>query len=141
MESNVTPTPLFPVSPLERVREGMEVVDEHGQRLGTVGRVRLGYPEAVTPDDGSGVFKGVGLIVAPIENTGGTTAYGAATPFLITDREFNSVDLPDELREELQRTGYIELAERSLRGPARYAHGDWISEVSGNSVRIRRPHT
>jgi hypothetical protein len=44
----------------------MEVVDEHGQRLGTVDRVRLGYPEAVTPDDGSGVFKGVGLVVAPM---------------------------------------------------------------------------
>src|SRR3979411_1130469 len=123
MESNVTPTPLFPVSPLEGVREGMEVVDEHGQRLGTVGRLRLGYSEAVTPDESGSGLRGVGLVVAPVENTGGTTAYGMATPFLISDPEFDALDIPDELRQELRRTGYIELAEDGLHGPERYIHG------------------
>jgi hypothetical protein len=119
----------------------MEVVDEHGQRLGTVGRLRLGYPEAVTPDESGSAFKGVGLVVVPVENTGGTRAYGVATPFLISDAEFDALDIPDELRQELRRTGYIELAEDGLHGPERYIHGDWITEVSGNTVRVRRPHT
>jgi len=117
----------------------MEVVDQHGRRVGTVGRVHMGYPEAVTPDEGDGVLEGVGLVVVPAENTGGSTAYGVATPLLFTDREFDALDLPDELRAELRRTGFIELTDPRLRGPARYIHGDWITEVDGNTVRIRRP--
>ena len=60
---------------------------------------------------------------------------------VLNEQLVEALDIPDELREELRRTGYIELAERGLRGPARYIHGDWITEVSGNTVRVRRPHT
>jgi hypothetical protein len=134
----VTPNPLFPVSPLTNVREGMVVVDEHGQRIGTVRRVRDGDPHAATPGQGVTEASRVGLIVAPIENTGGTTSLGAATPFLIRQSEIDFPDMPDELRLELLRAGFIELEAPGLHGAARYVHGDQIAEISGDIVRLRR---
>jgi hypothetical protein len=128
--------PLFPVSPLESVREGMLVVDEHGRRLGTVARVRLGHPDAVTPGLDVASFSQVGLIVSPLENTGGTTSVGVGAPFPIDGIGIDP-DVPDELRLELLRTGFIELDAPGLRGPARYIHGDQIAEVSDNTVRLR----
>jgi hypothetical protein len=128
--------PLFPVSPLESVREGMLVVDEHGRRLGTVARVRLGHPDAVTPGLDVTSFSQVGLIVSPLENTGGTTSVGVGAPFPIDGIGIDP-DVPDELRLELLRTGFIELDAPGLRGPARYIHGDQIAEVSDNTVRLR----
>jgi hypothetical protein len=132
----MTANPLFPVSPLESVREGMLVVDAQGRRLGTVARVRLGYPDAVTPSLDVGSFSKVGLVVSPLENTGGTTSVGAGVAFPIDDFQFGP-DVPDELRLELLRTGFIELDAPGLRGPARYIHGDQIAEVSDNTVRLR----
>jgi hypothetical protein len=79
----------------------------------------------------------IGLIVAPLESTGGTTSFDAAMP--VSDAEFKAMDLPDEVRQELMRTGFIELDTRGLPGPARYLHGDWIAELSGDTVRVRRP--
>jgi hypothetical protein len=132
----MTANPLFPVSPLESVREGMLVVDEQGRRLGTVARVRLGYPDAVTPGLDVASFTKVGLVVSPLENPGGTTSVGAGLPFVIDGSEFDP-DVPDELRLELLRTGFIELDAPGLRGPARYIHGDQIAEVSDGVVRLR----
>jgi hypothetical protein len=135
----VNTTPPFPISPLEAVREGMAVVDEHGHPLGKVARVRLGYPEATEPardDAPSPADLRVGIILAPLENPGGTTSFGAATPFARGGVEHDP-DIPDELRLELLRTGYIELDTSGLRGPARYVHGDQIAEVSGDTVRLR----
>jgi hypothetical protein len=128
--------PLFPVSPLESVREGMLVVDEQGRRLGTVARVRLGYPDAVTPGLDVASLGQVGLVISPVGNTGGSTSIGAGAPFL-TDSTGIDPDVPDELRLELLRTGFIELDAPGLRGPARYIHGDQIAEVSEGIVRLR----
>src|SRR4030088_1607505 len=108
----------------------MVVVDEHGQRLGTVRRLRLGYPDAVTPGQDDGLSSEVDLVIAPIENTGGSSSLGAATRFLISDSDISSLDIPDELRLELLRGGFIELDTPKLRGPARYIHGDRIAEVT-----------
>jgi hypothetical protein len=129
-------TPLFPVSPLERVREGMAVVDEHGRRLGRVASVFMGYPDAVAPttQDDRGP---VGLVIAPLENTGGTTSIGAVVPYVVR-RIQNDSEIPDELRLNLLRAGFIELDAPGLRGPARYIHGDEIREVADDVVRVKR---
>ena len=121
---------LFPTSPLERVREGMAVIDERGRRLGAVVQMRMGYPQAVTaPADPTDVSP-ARAVVAPV-GTGGTTAFGTATPVGLAP------DLPDELRQELLRAGYIEVVGPSVRGLARYIHGDRIAEVTGDAVYLR----
>jgi hypothetical protein len=133
----VSSTPLFPVSPLERVSEGMTVVDEEGNRLGRVGRIFLGYPDAVEPSIDVLTPDALGLIVAPLENPGGTTSVGAAVPYVVRHLQ-NDPDLPDELRQELLRAGYIELDTPGRRGAARYIHGDQVIDVTDDVVRVRR---
>jgi hypothetical protein len=123
--------PSFPTSPLERVREGMLVVDEQGRRLGTVVRVRLGYPQAVSTDADPTAVSALRAVVAPV-GTGGSTAFGAATPFGTDEAE-----LPEELRQELLRAGYVEVDGPDAHGLARYIHGDRIAEVPSNTVYFR----
>ena len=121
--------PPFPTSPLERVREGMAVIDERGRRLGAVVQMRMGYPQAVTaPADPTDVSP-ARAVVAPV--TGGTTAFGTTTPVGLAP------DLPDELRQELLRAGYIEVVGPGVSGLARYIHGDRIAEVTGDAVYLR----
>ena len=92
--------------------------------------MRLGYPQAVTaPADPTDVSP-ARAVVAPV-GTGGTTAFGTATPVGLAP------DLPDELRQELLRTGYIEVVGPSVRGLARYIHGDRIAEVTDDTVYLR----
>ena len=75
-------TPIFPPSPLERAREGMTVVDETGRQLGTVARIQLGDPQAVTTSDEDTYPREPAVIAAPAGATGGTTAFGAAMPLV-----------------------------------------------------------
>jgi hypothetical protein len=127
-------TSLFPVSPLESVREGMTVVDEHRHRLGTVGYVQLGYPSAVEADKAPPEGLHVGVVVAPLQASGGTTAFGAAMPFF--GHGLDDPELPDEFREELLRAGFIRVDGSTLHGPLRFVAGDHILEVSGDTVRV-----
>jgi len=108
----------------------MVVIDERGRRLGTVVQMRMGYPQAVTaPADPTDVSP-ARAVVAPVD-TGGTTAFGIATPVGLAP------DIPDELRQELLRAGYIEVVGPNVSGLARYIHGDRIAEVTGDTVYLR----
>src|SRR4051812_33665139 len=71
---------LFPTSPLERVREGMTVIDAQNRPLGTVANVFAGYPDAVNTNEDELASGLVGLIIAPLESTGGTTSVGRGVP-------------------------------------------------------------
>jgi hypothetical protein len=82
---------LFPVSPLERVREGMVAVDAQNHRLGRVARVFPGYPNTVSTNDDELPSGLVGLIIAPLQNTGGTTSVGTGYPRMI-DQILNDPD-------------------------------------------------
>lgn len=129
--------PIFPVSPLESVREGMAVVDSQGRRIGTVVRVRLGYPEAVTVEaEGEDLKERTGgVVVAAVPNADNIQPVAAAVP--VTGEGLDDPDLPQEVREALLRAGFIEIEGSGLKGLARYVPGDRIAEVSGDSVRLR----
>jgi hypothetical protein len=92
--------------------------------------MRLGYPEAVSADLEPRDVNVLSAVVGPL-GTGGTDPYGAATPMLI------GPELPEEVRLELLRSGYIEVDGPGVRGLARYIHGDQIANVSGNTVIVR----
>jgi hypothetical protein len=129
-------TPIFPASPLERVRAGMTVTDETDRQLGTVRRIRMGDPQAVTTR-GEDTHQGEpGVIAAPAGGTSGSAAFGAVVPFL--EGGLDGLNLPDQLQRELLRTGFIEVDGHELEGAQRYVPGDRIVDVSDDTVRLRR---
>ena len=89
--------PIFSSTPLERVREGMIVVDAQGHRLGRVIRVRMGDPEAATVAGNE-----------PTSVLGGSWA---------TDLD-GLGDIPDVFRHDLHRAGFVEVEGPDLHGAA-----------------------
>src|SRR5207244_12524893 len=73
----------------------------------------------------------VGLLVVPLESTGGSTSVGVGTPYIVRQM-LNDEDMPDELKMELLRSGFIELDAPGRKGPARYIS---TAISSSNSVR------
>jgi hypothetical protein len=128
-------SPIYSPSSLERVRDGMIVMDHSGRRLGTVARVRMGDPQAVTTRGEEPPVSDVGVVVAPAEETGGSLGIGAAVPVL--GRSLFGAAVPDQLAQELLRIGFVEVDGPELKGPARFVPGDRIIEVSGETVRCR----
>jgi hypothetical protein len=106
-------------SVMARVQEGMRVVDAAGEDLGKVEYLQMGDPEAVTmegnehrPDD---------LIGRVVER---------ALP------EESEPEVPDPLRTQLQRTGYLKIGGHGIGGKARYVPSERVSAVSGDTVRL-----
>jgi hypothetical protein len=111
----------------------MAVVDESGVRLGTVKRVRMGEPDAVTTG-GTQAGDSVGVAVAPANSPGGSTAFGGAMPVMGAGGE--EAEVPDPLRTRLRRVGFIEVDGPDLHGADRYLPGDRVGEVTGDTVRL-----
>jgi hypothetical protein len=130
----MTVDPAFQTSALERVQDGMTVLDGTGTRLGKVKRLYMGDPQAVTTQGQISAGAGVGVAVAPASSGGGTTAFGAATPLADVD---DAPAVAEPLRTTLLRTGFMELEDTQLDGPARYIAGDRIAKVTGDTVRLR----
>ena len=128
--------PLFPTSLLDSVGEGMTVIDEHGRRLGTVARVHLGEPEAAPADVDQ---EDVGLeevVLTPLANPGGSGTTEPSVPLVDVDE-----DMPEEMREELLRAGFIVVEGPDVHGIARYVSANHLVEVTGDTVRVRTaPH-
>src|ERR687883_119181 len=110
---------VFATTPLELVREGMTVIAAAGRRLGTVDRLQMGDPEGATtagnePSPGPG---GLGpLWGSDIDGLG---------------------DVPDQLRAELRRVGFIRVDGPDLKGAERFIPGDRVAQVAGDTVRLR----
>ena len=119
----MNPQAIFDTSRLEHVREGMAVIDESGVRLGTVERVRMGEPDAVTTG-GAQEDDSVGVAVAPANSPGGSTAFGGAMPVMGAGGE--EAEVPDPLRTRLRRVGFIEVDGSDLHGADRYIPGDRV---------------
>lgn len=106
-------------SVLDRVQEGMRVVDAAGEDVGKVQYVQMGDPEAATTagndrprTDLMGV---VGDAVLPDE----------AEP-----------DVPEPVRSNLRRTGYLKIDGPGLIDTDRYVASDRVRDVSGDVVRL-----
>jgi hypothetical protein len=119
--THMTQQPIFTAKPLERVREGMTVLDTDGRRLGTVRRIGMGDPEATTlagNEPTAGVLEPWGSGMLP-----------------------TMADLPDVLRHDIQRAGFIQVEGPELRGAGCYIPGDRIAEVTGDAVRLHPTRT
>jgi hypothetical protein len=109
--------PIFSTAPIETVFEGMTVVDLAGERLGTVAYVQMGDPEAVTT-------QGAEQPAADLVTNVARSIFGGEP------------DVPEPLRSQLQRTGYIKIDGSDLTDADRYVRADLIGGVSGDTVML-----
>jgi len=106
-----------PVRAIERVREGMRVVDAAGQEVGKVELVRMGDPQAVTPR--GNVRAASGLVDALAEVFAG-----------------DEPSIPEAKRQQLLRMGFIKIDGPDLADTDRYVRSDEIRDVSGDTVTL-----
>lgn len=113
MEPNIVDEP----SPISHVTEGMTVVDSVGHRIGTVAEVKMGDPEAITPEGQTAP--------QPDDFTmGGRPMGGDGEP-----------DVPGPLASRLLRTGYIKVHTGLLRRD-RYVAADQVAGVTADTVHL-----
>lgn len=102
---------------LEKVREGMKVLDADGNEVGTVAEVKMGDPEAITAE---GQALGGG---------------NAVTDSLV---ETFSQDLTGEQAddERLLRLGYVKVDPKGVLKKDRYIASDEIERVEAEAVHL-----
>lgn len=115
MHSTTNPTTRI----LERVQEGMKVVDTRGEEIGKVDHVKMGDPEAVTTQGNAPASAGDGVNLFSV---------------LIPDATGGEPDVPEPRRSHLQRIGYAKIDGSGLFAEDRYVAADEIAEVSGETV-------
>lgn len=99
---------------MESVREGMDVFNAAGDKIGTIASVKMGDPEAVTTDgQQTEQYEGIaGALVA---------AFGGGS------------DLPEERKERLLRLGYIEINGPGI-GNHLYESAEAVGRVTEDGV-------
>jgi hypothetical protein len=117
-------------TPMRHVREGMQVFDREGKKVGKVTQVFFGADDANIEE---GVGSRAGLSAPAADNptqTAGT--YGANL-----EAAFGSGDRgPDVLRRRLERAGYIRI-EGGLLSTDRFAMPDQIDHIENDRVDLR----
>jgi hypothetical protein len=103
---------------MEMVREGMEVVDVDGNSMGTVEFIKMGDPEALTtrgnePTPSAGVM--------PMTN------------------ESDEPQVPEPLRSDLVRVGFVKIDGKNLFDTDRYFRADTVDRVEGGKVFMKLP--
>ncbi len=122
--------------PISRVQEKMKVVDVNGEELGKVDSVQMGDPSAATTAGetmGMGADNSVGM--AP----GGSTSTLAGTALADVEAGFfggRGLDLPEPIRSELLRVGFLKIDGKGWFDSDRYARADQIADVSNDTVRL-----
>jgi hypothetical protein len=105
---------------IQRVYEGMKVVDADGKDIGKVEMVKMGDPEAMTTQ-GNEVGPAAGIV--PLDN------------------EYDEPEVPQPIRDDLLRVGFIKVDGANLFDSDRYFRADVIEAVEGDTVRIRLPES
>lgn len=122
MDENIVSTgennPSFPL--IEKVYEGMQVVDSQGEKIGKVEAVKMGDPQAVTTT-GEGLEKG-GLFHQVV-----TSIFGP------------EIKLPQSLRDNLLRSGFIKIDGTDLLDTDRFVPANKIASVTNDTVRLSVP--
>ena len=112
---------------LNTIREGMEVRDSTGDRIGKVRRVQMG---GVDPVDAEESAREAGPTNRDRDSYGATLLGDVARTFTRSD------DMPDEVRLDLERKGYIQIDSSGILAADRYAAADQIAGVSGDTVTL-----
>ena len=109
----------LPTQLIERVREGMTVVDAAGERLGTVAFAKTGDPRAMTTRG----------------NEPGEPGPTGAAPLTVSGEP----QVPGPLRSQLLRSGFIKVEGPGLADADRYVPGDRVGDVSADTATLRWP--
>jgi len=104
---------------IERVQEGMRVVDASGEDIGKVEYVQMGDPDAVTTQGNERTVTGLA----------GTVLEGDLP-------DASEPDVPNPLRSSLRRTGFLKIDGKGLRDKDRYVSSERVRDVSGDVVRL-----
>src|SRR5689334_18105257 len=107
---------------ISKVKEGMEVYDSEGKRLGKVEDLYFG---ASTPTANE---RGTGSATAPTQGVAGDEF------FQDIGLAFTADNLPEELKQRLLREGYIRVGGEGLFSSARYILPDQVASVSDDRV-------
>jgi hypothetical protein len=110
------------VRSMERITEGMTVVDLAGETVGKVEYVQFGDPQAVTTEGND------------LERPGGGVIGEAAMAVFGDERE---PDVDEPLRTQLLRYGFIKVDGPGLFSKDRYVRADLIGNVSDDVVTLK----
>lgn len=111
---------------LNTIREGMAVRDSAGDRVGTVRRVQMG---GVDPAEAEVSAREAASPGAAPDALDATTLGDLANALLRKDDE-----IPREVRQDLERKGFIQIDSGGILAPDRYAAADQIDSVQGDDV-------
>lgn len=107
--------------PITQVREGMEVVDSAGERVGTVRLVKMSDPGVATSEgQDAGDQRG---LVKDMERV-----FGGGEP-----------DVEPAVAERLMRLGYLKVDPKGLLRRDFYVAADEIATVDGEIVKLTAP--
>ena len=107
---------------IERVTEGMTVVDLAGEKVGKVEYVQFGDPQAITTagnEDQAGDTGPLGVLGRAIGGGGGEP------------------DVPEPARSQLLRHGFLKVDGPGLTDTDRYVRSDLIGSVADDTVTLR----
>ncbi|MCE7981708.1 MAG: hypothetical protein DYG89_10980 [Caldilinea sp. CFX5] len=111
---------------LNDIHEGMTVYDANQEKIGTVDYVQFGAASDSQRAQGSGP-----ATVAPADN-------GYDQPLVdMVASVFNPSDMPDEMAQKLQHSGFIRIDSNSLFAADRYVIPDRIARVDSNGVYLK----
>lgn len=108
----------------ELIREGMQVEDAQGKRIGTVRRVYFGADAGSTDRYGTAA-------TAPEPSMRDKTIIDEAAEAI-----FGGDDLPETFRNRLINNGFIQLDADGLFASDRYVLKDQIASVTGDTVHL-----
>lgn len=112
-----TPEP----GPIVRVDVGMPVLDSDGEQVGTVAELKMGDPEAVTPE--------------------GQRMPGGTTGTLTDPGDEDEPGVHPQFAAQLLRTGYIKINAKGWFARDLYAGAEQIDRVDDAGVRLSVPRS
>ena len=107
---------IFKTQLIERVQEGMRVIDASGNDIGSVQGLKMGDPEAIT--------------VAGNEPT-------VSAGYVPLSGDADEPQVPEPIRSDLLRGGYVKVDGPGIMDTDRYLRADVIERVEGNKVYLR----
>jgi hypothetical protein len=125
-------SPLYNTDLLNKVQEGMDVVDASGDRIGTVSYISMGDPDAASNQGNEVRDPG---ILTHIPAGGFGTEYPTHAGIAVFGGE-SEPDVEEPLRSQLLHSGFIKVAGSGLFADKRYVRLDDIVDVTDDTVHL-----